>query len=787
MRTLDKKLLRDLWSIKTQVLAIAAVVAAGISMMTMYSSTFDSLARARTVYYQSYRFADVFAGLKRGPARLAKSIAEITGVATVETRVVAEVVLDIEGLPEPAVGRLVSTPENHRPQLNDVFLRRGRYLNAERPDEILINEAFADAHGFGPGDRVAAVLNGRRRELEIVGVALSPEFVYVLPSGGMMPDNLRYGVLWMGRRALAAAFDMEGGFNDVALSLAPDASLDTVTADLDRLLEPYGGLGAIDRSLQSSNWFVENELNELTTFGSILPVIFLGVAAFLLHVVLSRTIAVQRPQIAALKALGYSNGELAGHYGKIAMAIGLLGAVLGLAAGARLGLGFTNLYNEYFRFPIYVYILRPGVVLRAVAVSLAAAGLGAWSAVRRAVVLPPAQAMQPEPPGNYRESWIERLGVGLLLAEPGRIVLRNLVRRPLRFAFSVLGIAMAVAILIVGSFFLDALELVMELQFEVAQRHDMTVTLVEPRAEQAIFEISRLPGVLRAEEFQSFPVRLRAGHRSRRLAVLGLRADSDLFRVVDQRGSVLPVPLQGMMISSKLAELLRVEAGDSLRMEVLVGRRTASDVQISAVADELMGLSAYMDIEVLSRTTREGPLLSGAFLSVDPHRIGALHHRLKHTPYVAGVTLTKAALRSFRETIVENLGLMITFNLLFAGIIAFGVVYNSARVSLSEHQRDLASLRVLGFTKAEISMILLAELATVTLVAIPVGLVIGRGLAALTLLMYDNELIRIPLVIEHSTYASSAAAVLVASALSGLVVRRRLDHLDLISALKTRA
>jgi putative ABC transport system permease protein len=252
---LNRKLLRDLFAMKAQALAIALVVAAGVTMYVMYLSNFSSLQQTRAAYYERQRFGDVFASLKRAPMRLADEIANLPGVSAMETRVVANVTLDLEQLNEPASARLISIPADRRPQVNDLFLRRGRWIEPGRRDEVLASEGFVIAHGLNPGDSVRAVINGRLRRLTIVGIALSPEFVYSIRPGEIVPDDKRFGIFWMDRLALAAAFDMEGGFNDVVLALAPDVAPDETITRLDRILEPYGGLGAIPRALQLSHSF----------------------------------------------------------------------------------------------------------------------------------------------------------------------------------------------------------------------------------------------------------------------------------------------------------------------------------------------------------------------------------------------------------------------------------------------------------------------------------------------------------------------------------------------------
>jgi putative ABC transport system permease protein len=786
MRALDRKLFRDLGLIKGQALAIAMVIAAGVAMYLMALSAFDSLELTQRTYYDRQRFAEVFAGLKRAPLRLERRIAEIPGVAQVETRVVVDVNLDVPGVSEPAMGRLISIPENRRPLLNDVFLTEGRYIEPDRADEVLVSENFARAHGLHPGDDVAAIINGRRRNLEIVGLALSPEYVYSIRPGELFPDDLRFGLFWMGRKALGTAFDMEGGFNDVALSLRSGTREQEVIARLDRLLETYGGLGAIPRALQTSHWYLESELTSLQGLGAIVPIIFLGVAAFLLNVVLSRIIQLQREQIAALKALGYSNFSVAMHYIKWALVISVIGCFIGIGGGVWLGSAMTRLYTQFFQFPILEYRLLPSTVVEAVVISLIAAVVGALGAVRRAVNLPPAEAMRPEPPADYRVSFIERAGLRWLFSQPTRMIYRNLQRNPWRASMSVLGIAFGGAMLIVGSFSYDAVEEMLDLQFNVAQRYDIMISFVEPRSSGSLYEARRLPGVIDAEAFRAVPVRFRFGHRHRQSSITALPDDARLNRVVDASFAVKQLPPDGLVLSSKLAELLGAERGDRLTVEVLEGARPVLEVPVTDLVEEYMGTSAYMNHGALQRLMREGRNLSGAYLQVDAAAVDVLYERLKRLPAVAGVMLKVAAIRSFRETLGESMGIFRMFNIMFAAIIAFGVVYNSARISLSERSRELATLRVIGFTRAEISYILLGELAVLTFVAVPLGLLLGYGLSALTIEAYDTEVYRIPLVVAPRTLALTAITVLVSAVISGWVVRKRLDRLDLVAVLKTR-
>ena len=787
MRALHRKLLRDLWHIKGQVLAISLVIAAAVAVYVMYLGAFESLRLTQSAYYSRYRFAHVFASLKRAPLSLEERIREIPGVAQVALRVSASVTLDIPGMSEPATGRLVSIPPVRHAMLNDIFIRSGRYIDPERSDEVLINEGFALAHGFEPGDTLSAVINGRRRRLEIAGIALSPEFLYTIRPGDIVPDDKRYGILWMNRDELAAAFDMSGGFNDVALGLMPGASEDQVIADLDRLIERYGGLGAVPRSLQLSHWYLNNELNQLQSFGVIIPLIFMSVAAFLLNVVLSRIISVQREQIAALKALGYTNFEIGVHYYQWGIVVALLGAVLGLASGMWLASSLVRIYNDFFRFPVLEFQVAPAILATATLVSLITALLGTRGAVRRAVKLPPAEAMRPQSPAHYHVTLIERIGLGAWLSPTSRIIVRNLSRRPLRAALSAIGIAFGAAMVIVGMFFLDAMTYAMDVQFSYAQRQDLTVTFTEPASARSFHEIASVDGVMAVEPLRAVPVRLRLGSRSRQTSITGVIDDAGLNRVIDSKLRVLDLPPDGIVLSAKMAEILGAKAGDRLELDILEGARPRPEVIVAAVAEEFLGAAAYMDLDSLHRLMREDRVLSGAYLQVDESMLDEIYTRLKGIPAVAGVALKRSVIDSFRKTVEQNMSVMIFFNQLFSNIIAFGVIYNAVRISLSERSWELASLRVMGFTRGEISRILLGEFAVLVAIAIPLGLVIGYGLAGLTVATVgDTELYRIPLVVNDATFGAAAITVLAAAFVSGLVVRRRLNRLDLVAVLKTR-
>lgn len=786
MTALNRKLFRDLSQLKGQSIAIALVMACGVAAFVNASSTYSSLAGALTAYYDRYRFADVFAHVKRAPNWVKHRIADIPGVGQVQTRVVVDVTLDVPGMTEPATGRLVSIPDVPTPGLNGVYLRSGRYVEPGRRGEVMVHEGFAIAHGLKPGDTLAAIINGRWQRLTIVGVALSPEYVYSIRPGEVFPDDRRFGVFWMADSELAPAYDLDGAFNDIALSLTPGANEQEVIRRLDQITEEYGGIGAYGRDDQLSHKLVDGEISQLRAMALIPPSIFLSVAAFLLNVVMTRLIGLQREQIAVLKAFGYTRLEIALHYLKFVLVLAILGSMIGVLAGQFLGRQFTAMYAQFFKLPAYEYRLEAWVVVIAVLLTTSAAVFGTLFAVRRAVILPAAEAMRPEPPAEYHRTWLETLGLARLLPSAGRMILRRLGRQPVRAGMTVLGIALSCAILVMGSFVQDTIDFMLEFQFFRVQRQDVNLGFVEPSSPQAVHDAARLPGVIAVEPFRAVSARIHHGPNHRRLGITGLIADPQLFRPLDDQGKPVTIPPEGLVVSVKLADVLGVTVGDTVTVDVMEGRRPTVEVPIVAVVEDFSGLVAYMNIDAVRRMLRETDTANGVFLLVDPDKLDELYTQVKRTPKIGSVSIKSAALRGFEKTMAENLLMMRAINLVFASIIAFGVVYNTGRIALAERSRELATLRVIGFTRLEVSVLLLGELAVLTVFALPLGMALGYGMAAFATVALETEYQRFPLVIEPHTYSFAAVVVLTATTITGLIVRRRVDHLDLVEVLKSR-
>ncbi|MDA0207629.1 MAG: ABC transporter permease [Acidobacteria bacterium] len=786
MSVLHKKLYREVWGMRGQALAIAMVIASGVATFVMSLSTLHSLQDTQAAFYRDFRFAEVFVSLKRAPESVADRIRDIPGVDYVQTGVVAGVNLDVEGYEDPATALLVSVREDSGSQLNQIYLREGRHVDPTRDDEAVVSEAFAEAQKLSPGDRVSVIINGHKKELTLVGLALSPEFVHQIKPGAIVPDFKSYAILWMAEKPLATAYDMYGAFNNVALTLTPGANAAEVIDQLDAILARYGGRGSYARADQLSHRFLSEEFRQLESMATVYPTIFLGVAAFLLNVVFSRLFQTEREQIATLKAFGYSNWSIGIHYLQFVGVIASVGIVLGIIGGGWLGQGLSSMYMDFYRFPFLHYSIGPAVVTAAALISFAASVGGTIFAVRRAAKQPPAEAMRPEAPARYRRSFIDRSILGRAFSEPARMIVRNIQRRPVKALTTSFGIAASFAILVMGLFFGDSIEYMLDVQFRLSERDDISVSFVEPTSYSALLALQRLPGVDYAEGFRAVPVRFRVGHRTYRTAILGVQPGGDLYKTLDSNLNAVEPPEEGLVLTDYLAELLHVKPGEDVTVEVLEGSRPIRQTPLAGTVNQFLGVSGYMRLDALNRFMREGSALSGVRLAVDSAYQQEVYDAIKEMPRVAGTEIKQKAAQSLRETMGEQILIFAGITTLLAATIAFGVVYNSARITLSERARELASLRVLGFTRGEAAFILLGELAILTVLAIPLGIGLSTILCQYFIQTWQTDLFRIPLVLTPGTFSYAALVVLICSLVSGMIVRRRINDLDLVGVLKTR-
>lgn len=785
IRTLNRKLLRDLAVMKGQAAAIAALIAAGVMILVLGATSMDAVRWSQERFYRDYRFAEVFVELKRAPELVADRLRDIPGVQQVETRVRAPVRLEVAGFDDPVRGMLLSVPDGRQPLINRLHLREGSLPESGRTDQVVLNEPFAEAHDLRPGDRLHAIIRGRLETLIVSGIALSPEYIYQVGPADLLPDYERFGVLWMNRRALGRAFDMDGAFNSVALTLQAGTMPEEIFGAVDAVLETYGGNGAYGRDDQTSHFFVTENQQRMAALATVLPAIFLGVAAFLINVLMGRIVHTQRQQVAVLKALGYGNREIALHYALFAGLIALAGALAGIALGAWAAGGLAGLYAEYFRFPEWSFRLQPRILALGVAIAVGAALLGAWRAVKRAVSEPPAEAMRPPVPESFHRGWLDRGWPGRRLDQSTRIILRNIGRHRFKASMSVLGIGLSGALVLLGSYQFGSVNHMMDVQYGKVLLMDVHLTFTDPTPARAVAELGALPGVRYVEAYRSVPARLRHGIREHRTSIRGLDPTPRLNQLLDEHYRPQTLPPEGLVLTRWLAESLDLRPGDPVEVEIMEGHRRRLMVPLAGIVDEPIGTSAYMERMALNRLLREGPAISGVWLLTDPAFETELFRHLWERPRVASVGLISHAEANIREYLEDTFLVFMGILLLMAATVAFSVVYNNARIAFAERARELASLRVLGYTRLEVGWILIGESAILTLLAIPLGWLVGTGLAWGANQAMATEMFRLPFVLSPRVYAFSAAAVILATGISAWLMVRRLNRLDMVSALKT--
>ncbi len=240
------------------------------------------------------------------------------------------------------------------------------------------------------------------------------------------------------------------------------------------------------------------------------------------------------------------------------------------------------------------------------------------------------------------------------------------------------------------------------------------------------------------------------------------------------------------MLGTYLARKLEVEIGDSVHVEILEGRRPAGPMPVVGFFETTIGMPAIMDLDALNRWLKVRPTVEYVNLLVDANAEAALFAKLKELPQVSSIMLRRSALNTFYETIGKQIHIYIVIFTGFACALGFGVTYNSTRIALSERGRELATLRVLGFTKGEISYILFGEVGLLIFAALPLGCFAGRELTRIMARAFDTELFRMPFVIDASTYGLAVVFAILATVASAALVRRRVEHLDMIRVLKTR-
>lgn len=807
MSVLDRKLRRELRASWLLLLAIISIIAVGVACMIAMGSAYFNLGEAQRRYYVQCRMADFSIELKKVPLAELAPLAELPGVAEIRPRIQFGATVDLEGAlaertgpglwaalksaEEPLNGLVLSLPDRPQPIINDIVLRQGGYFTDARQNEVIVNDAFARHHKLRPGQSIRLVLNNRRQELFIVGTAISSEFVYLLGPGAIVPDPEHFGVFYLKQSYAEDVFDFDGAANQVLGRLTGPSreSPHLLLRQAEELLSPYGVFSTTPLADQPSNKYVSQEIQGLRSFGLVMPVIFLTVAALVLNVLLTRLADQQRTVVGTLKALGYSDWQVFLHFLKFALAVGLAGGLLGCGLGYWIAGKWTIMYRQFFEFPELENHFYPGLQSAGLLVSIFCAALGSVRGTRAVLRLRPAEAMRPKPPRQGGAVLLERVGwLWKRLSSGWRMVLRGVIRNRMRTAAGIFAAMMGASILVSGLMMIQATYYLIDFQFKWILRSDVDLTFKDEHGEAALLEAARLPGVDRAEPLLHVGCTFFNGPRRKKGGITGLAPDATLTVPRDIDGRPIRVPSAGLAMSRKLAEMLHLERGDQVSFRPVKGLRRIHRVPVAEISDSYLGTTVYADIDYLSRLIGEELAVTGVQLATDrdPAHTAALYRQLKRMPALQAVTTRADMIASLEKSLVDLLWIMIVILVVFAGVVFLGSILNSSLVSLAERQREVATLRVLGYGPWQIGSLLLRESLIVTLIGTLLGMPLGYGLSVLVARAYDTEMFRFPVVCSAGTYIWTAVAAVVFTLLAHLGVQRAVHRTDWLEALQAK-
>ncbi len=788
MAVLHHKLARDLRHSLGTLLTVVSIIAAGAGSFVGFGSAQRILESSQAAYYRQYRLADFWVDLKKVPLAALERVAAMPDVAAVESRVVFEVILDLPGKDRPLAGRLISAPaDDVAGTINGVCLVRGSGFSPDRDEELILGEAFAQAHGLSPGDRLPLILNRKRVSFFITGTAISPEYVYLVRGeGDLLPDPEHFGILYIKERYAREILDFEQAANQVVGLLSPGARQpDQTLEQIAALLEPYGVLAVTPRSRQASNRFLSDEIAGLSVTAVVMPVIFLSVAALALNLLMHRLAERQRSVIGTLKALGYRDREVLQHFLSFGLVVGLLGGIAGIGVGLVFCWTMIRMYRLFYQFPRFLVEVHPDLLAIGLFISVAFALLGTVNGVWVVLRLSPAEAMRPRPPQSGGAVWLERWPrLWRSLGFRSHMALRSVARNRTRTLSGVISSALAVCLLLLTLSMYDSMAELVDFQFDAVLRSDVDIGMRQEQSSAALLEAQALPGVDHAEAALAVVCNLSNGRRSRRMGILGLAPGHRLLTPMSADRQPVAIPRHGLVMSRKLAELLDLGVGDEVRLTPVRGRHEPRVARLAAVVDSYLGLDCYADLNYLSGLVAEAQAVNTLQLAVDPQSLPELYAAVKTLPNAQALAVRADIIHNIEDTFVKTLLFSLGMMIAFSGVIALGSTLNASLLEIGDRRREIALLRVLGYAPGAVAGIFLRQNlfihGTACVLAIPLGYVMCSAMVT----AYDTELYRMPLRFHGATVL---LAIMIASGfliLAQRVIARLIPTLDWQESIK---
>ncbi len=790
MGILSKKIWRYIVRNMGQFLAAAAVVMGGIIVYVSMSSAYFNLGQARVDFYRENRFADYYFHLVKAPEGVIKQIAMLDGVKSANGRIQRDLPV-IKENNERATARVVSYNLPMEEGLNQLTVVQGRSFEEKMgsgPTEVVLDPKYLKANNLDWGDEITVIVEGKETFLTVVGAAISPEFIYAMKDNAdILPDPLKFGIFMVENHQAQQILNMSGQINQVIIELDLGADQDAVISAIKDVLRPYGLLASYPRSDQLSDAMLEAELDQLRGVTTVLPVIFLAIAAAIQFVILRRMIKSQRAQIGLMKGTGYHNFQIILHYTFYALAVSMTGAIVGILLGIRFSFYFTDLYATYFNLPVNFATLNLQAIVTGILMCLLIGCIAGLTAARGVVRIQPAESMRPEPPAIGGKSLLEywpwlwrRLSAGW------KMTMRNINRNRGRFAVTLMGVVFSVALLVISFFVYDAVDYMMQKFFYQGQTYDLSIRFDSLMAETEMLNISHIEGVQKVEPFLELPVRIHFGNGSEDEVLLAYGPDLTMKELEDDDGKPIIIPEDGILLNERTARKLNVGRGDEVEVETLLptGPVHWEKAVIVGQVRQMVGSGSYIDLQQANRLLQERNLVSAAMIKVEPGMVSQVEAEINKMLGGASVLSHQKEIANF-ENYLATMDVSIAIMVLFAAILGFAIVYNASVMNLAERNREIGCMRVIGFSVREVSGMLFKENMVHSVLGVILGLPFGRWIASAYINSITTDLYTLPVIIYPRTYLLAAVGTIIFIYLAHKVSVRGIKRLDLAEALKS--
>ena len=791
MRVLTKKLLRGLTLKKGQFIAVVSVVAIAIMLFIAMSNSYQNLRSSQLDFYNKNHFADYYFQVVKAPDRIIKQIENVPGVNKASGRITEDLAL-IKADDSRATARIVTYDLEDENSLNSLYMLSGRIFSSNSPSgeiEAVVDPQFMAANRLLPGDQISIVKEGRKINVRVVGSATGPEFIYVVKDAvTMFPDPEIFGIVMLPNRQAQQVFNMSGQINQVLIDINPGVKEDEIVKEIEEILTPYGLLASYPRDDQISHSMLEAEIDGLQSIASVLPVIFLLIAAAIQFVIIRRMIKTQRSQIGIMKAIGYKNREIKGHYIIFSLLVGICGALAGTIFGLLISSYITDMYAMFFNLPEKILGYNLQVIGYAFLLSTVISAGAGWSAANTVAGIQPAESMRPETPKISSHSRMESMSfVWSRLTPQWKMSIRSIRRNKGRFIVTLLGVVFAVTLMMMAFGTNDSVNYMMAKHFDLDRKYDLQVSFSNPVKEGDLLELSRLQGVEQVEGYFDLPVKISYQGRSEDELLTAYPLDLQLKNIFDSRNQPIKVPESGIMINKNTALKLGVKAGDEVTVETLLpmGPNHIEKIKIAGLNTQMFGGGSYINLQAANRIIKESGLVSGAMIKIEPGMEKQVENEVNKMMKVSSMLnreKERENLMSMMGSTVFVVGIMV----LFAIILGFAIIYNSSAISFNEREQEFASLKVLGFKSEEVSGILLKENILQCMLGIIIGLPAGGFLTKAYLTSLSNDLYDMPAAVYPLSYLLSALGAVAFVIVAYRLAVRGIDRLNLVEVLKNR-